>query len=201
MQKLASKDETRYVLCGVHFEVSENHVMLVATDGRRLGSFMADASGIECPAPQAFTVDCNVIRQLKPQANDLLRVEFVEDRIRFTGGSKVSLEVDAIKGNYPNWKQVTPSSGYEASQIAINIDLLFGFRETTKLLFHGRGAELVLRTHGVDGPISIFASGSYSFYGLLMPLRGKWEPQIPDFAKLTAKAVAPADDKKPEPTK
>jgi len=47
MRTLAGTDETRYALCGVFFEITKESVVLVATDGKKMGIMKSSASNIE----------------------------------------------------------------------------------------------------------------------------------------------------------
>src|SRR5688572_22703331 len=63
MRLLASEDETRFVLNGVHVELGPEHVLLIATDGRRLGVLRCGAS-VNDAAPIRFTIPVEAIDRI-----------------------------------------------------------------------------------------------------------------------------------------
>lgn len=107
-----SMDETRYVLNGILFSLKENTLKLVATDGRRLALF-EEAIDAELAGrlDMDFIVPTKAINELQRLLTDDgdVRVSVSDNLVSFelNGSLLVSKLVD---GNYPNYKQVIPSS-------------------------------------------------------------------------------------------
>jgi len=107
-----SMDETRYVLNGILFSFKENTLKLVATDGRRLALF-EDAIDAELAGKldMDFIVPTKAINELQRLLLDdgEVALSVSENLVSFelNGSLLVSKLVD---GNYPNYKQVIPSS-------------------------------------------------------------------------------------------
>ncbi len=107
-----SMDETRYVLNGILFSFKENTLRLVATDGRRLALFEETID-----AELAGKLDMDFIVPTKA-INELQRLLSDDGEVTLSvGDNLVSFELNGsllvsklVDGNYPNYKQVIPSS-------------------------------------------------------------------------------------------
>lgn len=112
-----SKDESRYILTGILFIVTEKKLSLVATDGRRLAIVTKDI-----PKPCGFTK--KVIVPVKA-VSELLRILKDEGDIDVLfGENQMAFEIDdtilitrLIEGDYPNYEQVIPKSTQEKLKI------------------------------------------------------------------------------------
>jgi DNA polymerase III, beta subunit len=107
-----SMDETRYVLNGILFSLKESTLKLVATDGRRLALFEeAIDAELAGKLDMDFIVPTKAINELQRLLADDGEVKvLVSDNLvsfELNGSLLVSKLVD---GNYPNYKQVIPSS-------------------------------------------------------------------------------------------
>lgn len=108
-----STDETRYVLNGIFCSFKDNHVTLVATDGRRLA--MVDHE-IEFPESQEIDViiptkAVNELQRLLGDEGDV-RILIADNQIAFEMNRNI-LVSKLIEGNYPNFRQVIPSETKE----------------------------------------------------------------------------------------
>lgn len=120
-----SMDETRYVLNGILFSFKENTLKLVATDGRRLALFEetidAELAG---KLDIDFIVPTKAINELQRLLLDTGEVTLsVSDNLvsfELNGSLLVSKLVD---GNYPNYKQVIPSSEDVKEVIALEREM------------------------------------------------------------------------------
>jgi DNA polymerase-3 subunit beta len=107
-----SMDETRYVLNGILFSFKENTLKLVATDGRRLALFEETID-----AELAGKLDMDFIVPTKA-INELQRLLLDDGEVAVSvSDNLVSFELNGsllvsklVDGNYPNYKQVIPSS-------------------------------------------------------------------------------------------
>ncbi|MDD5201194.1 MAG: DNA polymerase III subunit beta [Terrimicrobiaceae bacterium] len=107
-----SMDETRYVLNGILFSFKENTLKLVATDGRRLALFEETID-----SELAGKLDLDFIVPTKA-INELERLLLDDGDLTLSvGDNLVSFELNGsllvsklVDGNYPNYKQVIPSS-------------------------------------------------------------------------------------------
>jgi len=105
-----SKDESRYVLCGIFFETDGEKFNLVSTDGRRL-SFYENKVGSGGSKFKAIipTKAVNVLERSLTDGDDTVKVGISasENQIYFTFGNTV-IYSRMIEGDYPNYSQVIP---------------------------------------------------------------------------------------------
>jgi len=108
-----SKDESRYILTGILFIVTDKKLSLVATDGRRLAVINKDT-----PKPGGF--NRKVIVPIKAVA-ELMRILKDDGDVEILfGENQIAFEFDdtllitrLIEGDYPNYEQVIPKSTQE----------------------------------------------------------------------------------------
>lgn len=113
-----SKDETRYVLNGVCFNLG-TQFDVVATDGRRLAKYtIPDISRDEALQLVVPTKTVGIINQLLDAAGDAdTRLRFTQNQIEVSVNT-TTLVSRLIDGHYPNYKQVIPQS----CEAAIEVD-------------------------------------------------------------------------------
>jgi len=110
-----STDETRYVLNGILFQVENEKLRMVATDGHRLALIqkkLQDKSGDKCNAiipTKALNELAKVISDIAKGKEDELTVEVIvtDNQIKFTAGG-VEIVSRLIEGQFPNYEQVIP---------------------------------------------------------------------------------------------
>ena len=103
-----SHEESRYVLNGVLFEISEKTIKMVATDGRRLAK-------IEKPIHKPIKKDISIIIPIKA-VNEIFRNLKEEGSVSlFVSTNQVLFDIDGvliatriIEGEFPNYNQVIP---------------------------------------------------------------------------------------------
>ncbi|HLF18902.1 MAG TPA: DNA polymerase III subunit beta [Candidatus Omnitrophota bacterium] len=103
-----SHEESRYVLNGVLFEISDKTIRIVATDGRRLAK-------IEKTIQKPIKKDISVIIPIKA-INEIARNLKEEGSVSLiVGANQVLFEIDGvliatriIEGEFPNYNQVIP---------------------------------------------------------------------------------------------
>lgn len=105
----ASKDETRYVLNGILFEIENDKISLIATDGRRLAIIEKDINTglkrkISIIVPIKTINELN--RNLKEEGDVLIVLG--ENQVLFDLGS-IHIISRLIEGQFPNYKQVVPA--------------------------------------------------------------------------------------------
>ncbi len=154
----ASTDDSRKVLQGILFSITENQITAVATDGKRLAM-------MERPLDESPTGENGDIIVTLKAANELKRLITGEDHVEMEIGEKqilfrvsgTTIVSKLIEGTYPNYRQVIPASFKNTINLAVapfiyaievlsitlsdasspNIKLTF---ENNKLLFEGNSS-------------------------------------------------------------
>ncbi|MFA6356690.1 MAG: DNA polymerase III subunit beta [Candidatus Omnitrophota bacterium] len=112
-----SKDETRYVLNGILFAVSDKKLKVVATDGRRLAMVEKDTpkqAGFSRKAIVPSKAVAEVMRILKEDGD--VRISFSETQAAFELEDS-TLITRLIEGEYPNYEQVIPKQGQDKMKL------------------------------------------------------------------------------------
>jgi len=199
---LQSNDDTRYVLKGVHFEIHpDGKVLLIATNGRYMGILKPDVA-LEDPVETLieFTVDYPLVRNLpKPLDSQYILVNYDGANVRFISREQTVIH-PAIKGLYPKWRDVVPTSDFAPFDLSINARYVSDFHKVSKTLQGVRGEQVILKGHkhvsrpdaGPYSVISVFMPGlvQRKFYGMIMPMEQP-ECAVPDWVKQPAPAPAP----------
>jgi len=108
-----SSDETRYVLNGILFSLSDNKLTLVATDGRRLALFDSD---IEFPKSHErdFILPTKAVTELQRLLGEDGDVTIsTSDNLASFELNGAFLASKLVEGNYPNYRQVIPAEAKE----------------------------------------------------------------------------------------
>ena len=125
-----SINEERYMLKGVFFQLSENELSLVATDGRRLAVTSEKSSNFDGLTGE-FILPSMTVGELEklPKIGDQIVVTFTDRQAAFhmqvSGDQEENLGyVDSIQlvskvveGKYPNFKQVIPKDDFNEAII------------------------------------------------------------------------------------
>ena len=125
-----SINEERYMLKGVFFQLSENELSLVATDGRRLAVTSEKSSNFDGLTGE-FILPSMTVAELEklPKIGDHIGVSFTDRQAAFhmqvSGDQEENLGyVDSIQlvskvveGKYPNFKQVIPKDDFNEAII------------------------------------------------------------------------------------
>lgn len=116
-----SSDVTRLVLNGVLFNLRDNLLSLIATDGRRLAMIEkiidGDISDIDLIIPHKSVTE---IQKLLSVEGDV-KISIGDSRLLFKTGSTV-FSTRLIEGNYPNFRQVIPA-GFKSELSIPRVDL------------------------------------------------------------------------------
>ena len=104
-----ANDEIRPVMCGCFFDLQQDHIAIVASDGHKLVRNKIFGEGNE--KPSSFILPkkpANLLKGLLPK-DDEITVEIVFDarNARITCGEKV-ITCRLIEGRYPNYNSVIP---------------------------------------------------------------------------------------------
>jgi len=118
-----SHDETRYVLCGIYFNVEKGKMKMVSTDGRRL-SYISREIGADKKREAKVVVPTKAINELNriltqattKEEDGKVRISIEENQIGFMVGDTILIS-RLIEGHFPNYEQVIP----QTTEIRINI--------------------------------------------------------------------------------
>lgn len=128
-----SKDETRYILNGVHVVVKKNMIRMVATDGRRLALVEREIEPLKAEVDKKMIIPVKTVQELLRNLKDdgEAAIMFGQNQIMFNLGEVVIIS-RLIEGEFPDYEQVIPKE---------NKDKLFVDRE--KFLLAARRAILL----------------------------------------------------------
>lgn len=202
-----SFDETRYVLNGVHFQITPTHVTMAATDGRCLGVMHQPINAhVPVTEPVEFIVNFDLLRSVRGigKGHDVIRLNVEQadnNKLRVSIIGQHEFVAAVIEGNYPAWKSVTPTTPFTGhDELILNEPYLAKFMAARNILTRNRKSAsraITFRQHGKMGAVSVFMSGVPEFYGILMPMNlaenNKSPFIIPEWMK-------PAVQPKPETT-
>lgn len=209
MRELQHTDESRFVLCGVHFEIHpDGKVLLITTNGRYLAILKADTIvGGTLKELIEFTVDYPFVRFLpKPLGSefDKILVHYDGAKVHFHSQDQL-ISHDVIKGDFPKWRQVLPTTPFAAFEVSINPEYLHVFMKASKLLCGKDYQQIVIKGHQRSAtkehdeysPYSIFmptaTRNGHEFYGVIMPM-SQPELEIPKWLDLVeVKAPVPKE--------
>ena len=122
-----SVNEERYMLKGVFFQLAEEELALVATDGRRLAVTKnkintKDEGAFILPSLSVNEIEKlpDVGKQVKVSFTDRqvsfeLSVEETEEKLGFE--NSIYLVSKVVEGKYPNYKQVIPKDDFNAATV------------------------------------------------------------------------------------
>lgn len=208
MRLLQSVDEARFVLNGVHFEIwlNKNQVIMVATNGRYMGVLRPNAiidgkiTGTGFEEPVRFTVDYPLVKYLEKRTLDTILIHYSGTQVRFEGSDQ-AVTYDAIKGDFPKWRQCVPQGAFAPFDISVNARYVSVFEKVAKLLGGTRGEQVILKGHKLDpkhdvsaplSSLSVFIPSlvDKEFYGVVMPMQQP-EVRVPEWIKLPAPPVLP----------
>lgn len=105
-----SRDESRYVLCGIFFESDGKELKMVSTDGRRLSFFKTEINGqgdeFKAIVPSKAV---NVLERTLHDTDKKVKISLssTDNQIYFSFDDTV-IYSRIIEGDYPNYNQVIP---------------------------------------------------------------------------------------------
>ena len=150
----AGKNDIRYYLNGVAFDMTQGNLTIAATDGHR-GAFVE--TKIEAHRKHVFIAERESIERLIKiiGKREVVDLAFLEDHATATvGGDTVKLEM--IDGKYPDWRKAfKPGTDLVATErFAINAKYL---GQATKAceLFAGRYPAITCEMRGADTVVTL----------------------------------------------
>lgn len=212
----ASKDDTRFTLCGVLVEVDPlKHAkpLLVSTDGRELaviesiaeqpaqvgvGSFLFSSDFLKPIAALSKTIGGKIYPWIEFDVTEMSKACAIE-----LVGRDCRLEVAQgalIEGEFPMWRRVLPSKKalrQPLNDLAINSELMANFAKAAKEL----NANPVLQMNLIseESGIEVRITASLQFYGLIMPCKTDKETEYqPEFLGIIKDLPTIEKEEKPE---
>lgn len=191
LKPFVSTEEIRYYLNGVHFRQGAEGVLLVATDGRRLGVFNAEEAlcngdGIVKLPPrlpkiekgytawlivgQFAKTDIALIMQFKAKATAL---EIAENASLHNALALFPRPL--IEGSYPDWRKVVPANLGKPTG-CFNSAYLADYACAANAK---KGAPITLYGDAPGDPHIVAVGGEKNFIGVQMPMRGDVLPELP----------------------
>lgn len=113
-----SNDVTRPVLTGVYWHTYEGELYLVGTDGYRLAERRLMKAQSELAAIIPSTTVHEVLRVMSDSISEV-DILFDETQVRFRVGD-TEITSRLIEGNYPNYRQLIPSSTETNATVKLN---------------------------------------------------------------------------------
>lgn len=105
-----SDDETRYFMNGVFFEKSENTVLMVATDGKRL-AYISKEFGTPVPDFSGVIIPPKILALVKKLSSGegMISIAITEKHV-FMEFDNQKISSALIEGTFPNYQRVIPES-------------------------------------------------------------------------------------------
>lgn len=121
----ASDDQSQPALCGVLFEAQRGDLIMVATDGHRLGSFAGSVlpDSVKLRAIVGSLTMVQLRRALANNPNHEPIVELMGDQIAFIVGN-TTIQSRKIAENFPDYSRVIPDHARHACMDFKRADLL-----------------------------------------------------------------------------
>ena len=181
--RFVSKEETRYYLNGVYIEPHpKKGVLIVATDGRRLGvGYDEDGACKESGIWPVTTPLLSACTRKRPLQVGQVTVEFDGRFAVVSEGANpdfAALSV-CIDAKYPDWRRVVPKS-LECGDhpLVYNAKYLAGFKPPAP------NTAIQLYSSGPKEPATVLVSGMPEFIGVLMPMRAEDGLALPDWLQV-----------------
>jgi len=127
-----SDDETRFFMNGVYLEKSENKIIMVATDGRRLAYIEKDANDVK--NFPGIIVHPKILNIITKRAGDegLIAIS-VTDKIIFIRFGSYSFSSVLLDGQFPNYRKVIPEE--QPNSLSVNrTEMLDALRRVSLLV-------------------------------------------------------------------
>lgn len=182
MRVLQSRNESRYILSGVHFVITKRFTILVSTDGIKMGILRIENevdTNIPSDQPIEFTVDCPAVSLIR-QA--FITITFDGESASFSNGAGGSVVCRKIDGNYPAWRSIVPRTPFAKVELSFSYTHLAAFARISKILKPDTSPYLHIKGHETTDPacpISILIEDC-RFYGMLMPVKSN-TVQVPEW--------------------
>jgi hypothetical protein len=109
---ISSRDETRFILCGIHLEADKEGITYVATDGRRMMAVRQKGEQL-LREPVAFTIrnymaDMVSMDDVNKRAMRFLYFDGETVRLQPKKTTDLTVQMPVLAGDYPKWRSVIP---------------------------------------------------------------------------------------------
>lgn len=157
----AATDDIKPVLTGVKFEIENDEIALIATDGLRLSKQVIKTSKSDkvksfLVPVRAFTELSHIINEMGGE-EDLISIYLIEDKnqVMFRVGD-IDLTSRLIDGEFPEYKQIIPT-GYK-TKCKIEKEVFFNSLKVVNIIARSvLGNKMILDIDPKDNKISLFA--------------------------------------------
>lgn len=180
MRLLISEDITRPDIHGIHFDVSPERILMIATDGRRLG-ILRELKG-EPTGTIRFSAACNSLDMFPRGKECNVDIEVYETTVRFSY-QRMTAEEDLIAGIFPNWREAVPHDPVKPCDIHLNADYVQSFRQIAAAIYPDKipSVHLLMHASPLNQVSVLFGNSDQRFYGIVMPMRGTEPIVIPNW--------------------
>lgn len=124
-----AQQDVRSYLNGLFFEVSDQAMFCVASDGHRLALYSAESSNLSCHQVMRFILPRKAVQELRrllSDSNDLIKISVSKNDIR-VHFSNLAFASRLLEGQIPDYKNIIPKKGQYTA---------FFHKETLKQLLH-----------------------------------------------------------------
>lgn len=200
-EAVASRDETRYTLCGILIEIpSDSHVILVASDARSLFAMRIRVDVHGFTAPCQYIIPIGLVEMLSPalSGQGMVEVEITEPDSKecpvitltdYTASDVISYSRRVIIGTYPDWRKVAALIAQQSLLPATDHFLagqLAGLSRAAEILSN-MPVSISLWNAGPMQPMVVKSDwGDNDVFALLMPVLVKGNrvrPEVPEWTK------------------
>ncbi|ARN56455.1 DNA polymerase III subunit beta [Sedimentisphaera salicampi] len=131
-----AKENTKYALHGVLWEIAEEYINLVGTDGRRLARKIVE---LDTPMPENHigkrlilpVKAVSLVQKIVSEQNSLIGVSYNEKKVTFSCGD-VLITSNLVEGNFPRYQDIIPKDNDKI--IKLNTDATLSAVKRASLL-------------------------------------------------------------------
>ena len=139
--QFVSKDESKYLITGIHLKVNKNKILIGSTDGHRMFYFQFPKDVLGFELKKDITIPGLIF---KTQVKNATKVLITDDTITFQDEEikLSSVPYRELVGNYPNILQLIPDSftnNFEGKEFSFNCDYVGQFCNQVKKLSSNKG--------------------------------------------------------------
>jgi DNA polymerase-3 subunit beta len=151
-----SDDETRYFMNGVYLEKSDDKIIMVATDGRRL-AFISKTAGKDITDFAGIIVPPKILNVITKRSGDEGLVSIsVTDKTIFIRFGSYSLSSVLLEGQFPNYRKVIPET--QTSSLSVNRSEMLDALRRVSLLVEQKSHRVYLGL--APGVMSVYSEES-----------------------------------------
>jgi len=139
--QFVSKDESRYLITGIHLKVNKNEILIGSTDGHRMFYFQFPINVLGFELKKDITIPGSIFKtQIKSATKVLITddlITFQDEQIKLS-----SVPYRELEGTYPNILQLIPDSftnNFEGKEFTFNCDYIGQFCNQVKKLSSNKG--------------------------------------------------------------